>query len=210
MRIIDLALKDLLQIVRDWRAAVFLVVMPVAFTLMFGFAFGGFGDGDSGDSRLPVGLLDQDNGALSPYLLSILENSKAVAIEVIEVDVDEAGEMVADSELAGVVIVPQGYSQQFLKGTPDQLDLITDTSSSAGNTVQGEVQAAAVRLNSAVKTAAISSEIYDQNTGFTDADQRQEFFDDTLQRTIQAWNTPPIRIATFQSTAISEDPDEEV
>jgi len=210
MRIIDLALKDLLQIVRDWRAALFLVIMPVGFTLMFGFAFGGFGDGDSGDSRLPVGLLDQDNGALSPYLLSILENSKAVAIEVIEVDVDEAGEMVADSELAGVVIVPQGYSQQFLKGTPDQLDLITDTSSSAGNTVQGEVQAAAVRLNSAVKTAEISSEIYDQDTGFTDADQRQEFFDDTLQRTIQAWNTPPIRIATFQSTAISEDPDEEV
>lgn len=209
MRIIDLALKDLLQIVRDWRAALFLVIMPVAFTLMFGFAFGGFGDGESGDSRLPVGILDQDNGALSPYLLSILENSKAVAIEVIEVDVDEAGEMVAESELAGVVIVPQGYGQHFIEGTPDQLDLITDSSSSAGNTVQGEVRAAAVRLNSAVKTAEISSEIYDQDTGFTDADQRQEFFDDTLQRTIQAWNTPPIRIATFQSTSISEDPDEE-
>ncbi len=209
MRIIDLALKDLLQIVRDWRAALFLVIMPVGFTLMFGFAFGGFGDGESGDSRLPVGLLDQDNGALSPYLFSILENSKAVAIEVIEVDVDEAGEMVADSELAGVVIVPQGYSQQFIEGAPDQLHLITDSSSSSGNTVQGEIQAAAVRLNSAVKTAAISSEIYDEDTGFTDADQRQEFFDDTLQRTIQAWNTPPIRIATFQSTAISEDPDEE-
>lgn len=209
MRIIDLALKDLLQIVRDWRAAVFLVVMPVAFTLMFGFAFGGFGDGESADSRLPVGLVDQDQAALSPILLTILENSKVIAIEVIEVDADEAGEMVADSELAGVVIVPPGYSPQFLKGAADQLDLIADTSTSAGNTVQGEIQAAAVRLNSAVKTATISSEIYEQDIGFTDEEQRREFFDEALNETVEAWNSPPISIATFQSTVISDDPEEE-
>ena len=34
MRIIDLALKDLLQIIRDWKAAFFLIVMPIGFTLL--------------------------------------------------------------------------------------------------------------------------------------------------------------------------------
>ena len=41
MRVIDLAIKDLTELVRDWKAALFLVIMPVAFTLLFGFAFGG-------------------------------------------------------------------------------------------------------------------------------------------------------------------------
>jgi len=209
MRIIDLALKDLLQIVRDWRAALFLVVMPVGFTLMFGFAFGGFGDGESADSRLPVGLVDEDQAALSPILLTILESSKVIAIEVIEVDADEAGEMVAEGELAGVVIIPPGYNDRLREGEPAQLDLIADISASAGNTIRGEVQAAAVRLNSAVKTAAISSEIYDQETGFTGEGQRQKFFDEALNETIEAWNSPPISIATFQSTVISEDPEEQ-
>lgn len=42
MRAVYLALKDLLQILRDWKAAFFLIIMPIAFTLLFGFAFGGF------------------------------------------------------------------------------------------------------------------------------------------------------------------------
>jgi hypothetical protein len=59
MRVIDLTLKDLRQIVRDWRAAVFLLGMPIIFTLMFGFAFGGRGGTGQSDPRLPVSLLDQ-------------------------------------------------------------------------------------------------------------------------------------------------------
>jgi len=54
MRVIDLTIKDLTELVHDWKAAVFLVIMPVAFTLLFGFAFGGFGGGEE-DPRLPVG-----------------------------------------------------------------------------------------------------------------------------------------------------------
>ncbi len=39
MRILALVSKDLLQITRDIKSALFLIVMPVTFTLFFGFAF---------------------------------------------------------------------------------------------------------------------------------------------------------------------------
>src|SRR5512133_1367848 len=39
MRIIDLAIKDLAQIFRDKRALLFLVAMPIIFTLFMGFAY---------------------------------------------------------------------------------------------------------------------------------------------------------------------------
>ena len=42
IRILDIALKDLLQLARDVKTFIFLVFMPVVFTLLFGFAFGGF------------------------------------------------------------------------------------------------------------------------------------------------------------------------
>ena len=75
MRVLDLAIKDLTQLVRDWKAAFFLLAMPVFFTLMFGFVFGGSGQEDT---RLVVGLLDEDHGRMSAHLESSLENSGVI------------------------------------------------------------------------------------------------------------------------------------
>jgi ABC-2 type transport system permease protein len=205
MRIIDLALKDLLQVVRDWRAAVFIIVMPIGFTIMFGFAFGGFGDGEPEDSRLPVGLIDQDQGSLTPELQSILESSKVIKVEVIDLEINEAGELVADDELAAVVIIPQNYSEHFAAGEGIPLDLIADLGTNAGMTIQGEVQSAAARLNSAVRTAVVSSEFFDQESGFTSTSDRQVYFDDALQDTIAAWGNPPISIIASNSTTASAE-----
>jgi ABC-2 type transport system permease protein len=61
-RIVDLAIKDLRQITRDRKSFLFLLVMPIVFTLLFGFAFGG---NSTADPRLPVGLADDDGSELS-------------------------------------------------------------------------------------------------------------------------------------------------
>ena len=81
MRAIDLAAKDLLQIFRDWRSALFLIIMPIAFTLLFGFAFGGFGGPDQGDPRLPVMLINHDLQDLSLILVDMLEDSSVIKVE---------------------------------------------------------------------------------------------------------------------------------
>ena len=46
MRIIDLALKDLSQMLRDKRTLLFIVAMPIIFTLFMGFAYRGSTQGD--------------------------------------------------------------------------------------------------------------------------------------------------------------------
>ena len=43
IRIFDIALKDLLQLSRDFKTFMFLLIMPILFTFLFGYAFGGFG-----------------------------------------------------------------------------------------------------------------------------------------------------------------------
>ena len=55
MRTLTIAFKDLLQIVRDWKSALFLVIMPIAFTTFFAFVLDPIYRSDAErDPRLPV------------------------------------------------------------------------------------------------------------------------------------------------------------
>jgi ABC-type Na+ efflux pump permease subunit len=154
MRVIDLALKDLSQLTRDWKSAAFLVVMPIVFTIMFSFVFGGAGGEE--DPRLPVGFLDRDSGSvLSGSLLDLLKASDVIRPEVLaESDGKDVEKMVQDEDLAAVVIVPSGYGEHLRASAVDgRLTVLVGETSTAGMTAQSEIQAAAARVAGAVQTA---------------------------------------------------------
>lgn len=206
MRVIDLAIKDLMELARDWKAALFLVIMPIAFTLMFGFAFGGFSTGEQ-DPRLPVGLIDQDGGRLSASLASLLEASGAirpVALQGKAADPARAEKQVQEEDLAAVVIVPAGYSDRLLAGEPIRLTAIVDEGKPAGLTARGEVQAAALRLAGAVETARLSAQAYQAQTPFADEAARQQFMAEAIDRTIQAWQEPPLTVTVTEPSVEEE------
>jgi len=206
MRVIDLTIKDLTELVRDWKAAVFLVIMPIAFTLLFGFAFGGFGGGEE-DPRLPVGLIDQGGGRLSASLVSLLDASgvvRPVALEGRDADPASAEKQVQDEDLAAAVIVPVGYSDRLLAGDLIQLVVIVDAGKPAGLTAQGEIQAAALRLAGAAETARLSAQAFEAQSRFADDNARQQFLAEAIDRAIQAWQQPPLTVAVTEATVEKE------
>ena len=152
MRILNLISKDIRQLVRDWMTIFFMLVMPVVFTLMFGFVFSGAGGSDE-DQRLPVGYLDLDGGAQSQEINDLLTESDVIRLESAgstKVDLEEA---VADEELAGALIIPEGYSQGALAGEPRSLVVIVNRASTSGITVQQEIQSTAMRMASSIHWA---------------------------------------------------------
>jgi ABC-2 type transport system permease protein len=203
MRVIDLMLKDLSQVVRDWRAALFLLAMPVVFTLMFGFAFGGRGGTGQGDPRLPVGLGDQDQGQISAQLETLLAGSEVIRIEDKESSQSALEEKVANGDLAAAIIVPAGYGDGLLAGQTPQLILVTDPGSSAGTAAQGEVESAANRLLSAVSAAGLSAQIFAERAGFADEAARQAYFSERLVEGVAAWENPPISLSS-QSAVVRD------
>jgi ABC-2 type transport system permease protein len=209
MRVIDLALKDLLQTVRDWRAAAFLVAMPILFTLLFGFLLRD-ANGD-GDQRLPVGFVDQaGGGVLSTQLLRLLEGSDVIRPDVLErEDADDAESKVADEELAAVVIVPAGYSERVLAGDDVALLVIANPASSAGRTAQAGIQGAVTRLLGAAQTAQLSAQMLETEAGFSNPAARRAFVEETLRRAVDAWEEPPLTVAVSQSDAATKEDDEE-
>ncbi len=78
-RILDIAAKDLMQLLRDRKTFLFLLIMPILFTFLFGYAFGGFSK--SSDPRLPVGFVDEDDTWLSRDLVAQLANSEVVRLQ---------------------------------------------------------------------------------------------------------------------------------
>ena len=205
MRMIDLALKDLTQLVRDWKAAMFLVIMPIAFTLFFGFLFSGTSGEE--DPRLQVGFLDQDGGSvLSIHLLALLETSDVIRPLVLEDEsVDNAEKKVGDQELVAAVIVPAGYSEQALRqaqgGENMRLTVIVDADTAAGSTAQSGVQTAVARLRGAVQAAQLSAKALVAQGGTAD----EAFLRQALDKAVEAWSEAPLTVTATQSGVITEE-----
>ena len=204
MRIFDLALKDLRQITRDRKSFMFLLIMPIAFTLLFGFAFGG---SSTADPRLPIGVADEDNSELSRQLLAMLSASEVVRIDVQEAAPAALQEQVAAEDIAAAVLIPAGYGQSLLAGEAQPVTVVG--SGQAGFTVEGEVQTGAARIRSAVQTATISQRTAVEHDLLAEEASRQTYFDAAFGQALDAWEEPPVSIRYDQSSALTAEAREE-
>jgi len=195
MRILALVLKDLKQQFQQWQTAFFLLIMPVVFTVMFGFMFGGFGGmNDDQDNRLPVGLLDQDQTEFSAAYLDLLDFSEVIRIEV-DPEAAQAGlrEAVADGDLVGAVFIPAGFEQQLRAGETPTLTVVTDEAAPMANiSVENALMEAYSRLVHSVLAASLSQQAYQQLAEFSSAADSDAYFEEGLTLVLAAWETPAV------------------
>jgi ABC-2 type transport system permease protein len=204
MRIIYLTGKDLKQLIRDWKTAMFMVAMPIGFTLFFGLIFGAMSGEE--DPRLPVGFIDRDSGSvLSTHLLDLLDASDAIRPVVLDESIERVEKKVGDEDLAAAVIVPAGYSERVLAGEDVALTVIVDGDTAAGSTAQSGVQTTVTRLRGAVKAAQLSAEALEAQVGSAD----ETFLMNALDEAIEAWREPPLTVVVAQSGAVVEEDEEE-
>ncbi|OGO41064.1 MAG: hypothetical protein A2W36_02905 [Chloroflexi bacterium RBG_16_58_14] len=194
IRILDIAAKDLQQMLRDRKAFLFFLIMPVLFTLMFSLAFGG----SSGDPRLPVGFRDEDQSQVSRQLHGLLAKSQVVRLEENPsrtlADLEAA---VAEADLAAALVVPPGFGRLVLYGKPARLVFIGDASTPAGRTAESEALTAYIRMENAVRTAVI----------LEDEAGEQAPFDYIFKKVLESWAEPPITIVDRTSSAIIKTED---
>ena len=198
MRIFDLALKDIRQIVRDRKAFLFLLAMPIGFTILFGIGFGGFSAGENADTRLPVAWLDQDESTASLALHDLLAQSPVVRL--VEDDVRRAALLtqVDAGDIIAAVIVPDGFDAQLRDNDPVPLELLADGGSQAGFSAETEIQATAQRLYSASRIAHISTATADAHGVASDYDQ-------ALAQAVTAWQAPPVSVWVTETGVSAEN-----
>lgn len=195
-RTLDITLKDLLQLLRDRKTFLFLLIMPVAFTILIGFANGGFTKAPS-DPRLLVGFFDQDGTWLSSELQQLLASSKVIRLQIMsDTTLEQLAALVAEEELAAALIVPQDYSSAILHGDTARLVLVGDSGGATGTTIQSEIISATNRLHGAALTALVLEQLAGD----------QAPFDYAFREWLSGWETPPIEVVESTSSAISDLP----
>ena len=126
MKVIDLALKDLLRSMRSAAFWVFAFAVPLLFATIFYFAFGGLASDDS-EAALPItrvqvaNLDDPGDGAYSvgATLIELLKSEELVdLIHVTETADPTAARAAVDAQEAQVaVLIPAGFTEAVL--SPD-------------------------------------------------------------------------------------------
>jgi ABC-2 type transport system permease protein len=176
MRIFDIALKDLSQIFRDKLSLVFLIGMPIAFTLFMGFAYKSGTDQPEADPRLVLGWVNQDpDGPITQQLYEMLSSSSS--LRLVELKLEEVDNSIRHGDVAAVLVVPVGFSSSAWEN-PAQLTLVTDPGSSTGQSVFQLLRPVITRLMSSVEVGQLSAEMVDKPgdvseelVGFKDASQ---------------------------------------
>jgi ABC-2 type transport system permease protein len=192
-RIIDITIKDLRQIMRNRMTFLFLLIMPIAFTLIFGLAFGG--PSKATDSRLPVGTLDLDGGEFSADLKSMLGASTVIRLDETPNRSEANLEgLVSSGKLAAAIVIPAGYSQSVRDGSPLKLKVFADATQTSTATVESEILVVLNRLASASRTAGIAVKTTGDPATFSPA----------LSAALTAWQNPPIQISV--TSGVSSKP----
>jgi len=191
MRILVLAYKDLSQILREWKSGLFLLVMPLLFTLFFGFVMGSTSaPKPEVDSRLPVGVIDRDGDRLASNLKILLEDSEVVRpVALKNEEIQQAEQMIDDGDLAAMVIIPSGYTAQLLADQPIMLEVILNQSQPAGQTASRALETVTGRLLGAVEAAHISKSASPQSD-----------LQDSLALAISAWEEPALTVTVEKAT----------
>ena len=198
MRIIDLTLKDLLQILRDKKMVLFLVLMPIFFTAFMGAGFQP--GGQNTDARLPVALMDNDHSSLlSVELQKMLAASTVVRPEIISPTVSSAiNDQVSSGQVAAAMIIPAGFNDRLLADQPLKITLVADQNSAGGQAAAAAIQTTLTRIFSLAKIANLTA----KSNGAADS----SLIDPIIQQGSQAWQTPSITIDVEAAVVVKSNP----
>lgn len=202
MRILDIVWKDLRQTASEWTTPVFLIIMPIAFTIFFGIAFAGTTEIDP---RVPVALINKDSGALSAWIVEAVSASQVVRIEdVVATGTDELKSLVLDETLAAAVVIPSGYNEAVLAqaeastltGAAADMAFVAwyAPSTQAGQAANNELQTILQRGLGAVKIASIAADVRAAARPFNNEAARKAFTKTALEQALAAWDSPAFTV----------------
>jgi ABC-2 type transport system permease protein len=180
-RILDITLKDLKQVLRDKQTFLFLLIMPVAFTLLFSMAFAPK-ETTVEDPRLVIGTLDLDGGFFNAQKMFAASDVMGIQSETYETR-EALKAAIEANEIAAGIVIPQGYSAGLLDEQPLAIEIIADPTGNAASLVQSDVMLRSGRALNTVRAARVISDVHGSG---------DEGFEAAWNAAETAWKNPPV------------------
>jgi ABC-2 type transport system permease protein len=121
-RLLAIARKEVVQILRDTRSLIIVILMPVVLVLLFGY-------GVNLDLKgLPVYVLDQDGSQQSQDLLKHFQASEYFHVERVVSGYPELTRAIDDGHAKMGIVIPWDFSQRLSNGRPVEIQALVDGS----------------------------------------------------------------------------------
>jgi len=121
-RVLAIARKEVVQILRDSRSLIIVVIMPAVMVLLFGY-------GVNLDLKgLPVYVLDQDGSQQSQDLLKHFQSSEYFHIARVVSDYPALTRAIDDGHAKIGIVIPWDFSQRLSDGRPVEVQALIDGS----------------------------------------------------------------------------------
>ena len=135
-RLLAVARKEVIQIVRDARSLMIVVIMPVTLMLLFGY-------GVNLDLKgLPIYVFDRDGSQQSQDLLKRFQASEYFKIARVVDSYPEIARALDDGHAKMGIVIPWDFSQRLRGGGPVQVQALVDaTDDNTANVLIGYAQA---------------------------------------------------------------------
>jgi len=137
-KLLHITMNEILLLVKDKMAVVWMIILPLGMTVIAGFAFGGF-SAESETVVIDLPVVNHDGGEMAAVVLDILSQTGSLHMEM-EYDEESARQLVTDGKRAGVVIIPSGFSSAISSGQPTALELIVAPGGQAAPLLEGMVR----------------------------------------------------------------------
>src|ERR1039458_2542070 len=119
-RLLAVARKEVVQIVRDSRSLIIVVLMPAVLVLLFGY-------GVNLDLKgMPVYVLDQDGSQQSQDLLKHFQASEYFHVERVVTGYAELTRALDDGHAKMGIVIPWDFSQRLSDGGPVEVQGLVD------------------------------------------------------------------------------------
>ncbi len=121
--------KEFLQILRDRRLAMSLILPPTLQLLLFGFAL------NATVSNLRLGVVDDSRTPESRELVAIMTESKSFQAAGTYFDVNQMGKMIANGKLDAGLVIPYDYAKDLQRGRPVTVQVLLNAMNSNTATI---------------------------------------------------------------------------
>lgn len=121
-RLMAVARKEFIHVIRDWRSLVLAIAIPIFLIALFGYAL------TMDLKQVPTAVWDQSRSAESRQLLSLLDGSAYFSIERHADSIRDLSAMLDAGSIMVALVIPANFADRSRSGRPVAIQAIVDGS----------------------------------------------------------------------------------
>lgn len=211
--ILNIVINDLRIFFKDPGSVIGAFLIPVVFTIFFGFALGG----SSGPDHVRVDVIDSDQSSMSAQFLADLRKANTTLVlcpmdnadddfcqlkDITTLDEGTSLARLADNTSLALIEIPAGFEKQLQANQPVAITYRSNESAAAPSYILQAVQLVAQRMSGALVAATVGVNIVKDSgvVSFPDDTAQNDFRQKVYTSATQLWASQPFSV-NYQASA---------